>query len=61
VEDLFREFAVEVTDGQQGAAELVRALVGAGVDVARVERVPVSAADIIERVLATSDRRDGDV
>jgi len=25
--------------------------------VARVERVPVSAADIIERVLATSDRR----
>jgi ABC-2 type transport system ATP-binding protein len=60
-EDLFREFAVEVTDGEQGAAELVRALVGAGVDVARVERVPVSAADIIERVLATSNRRDADV
>ena len=57
MEELFREFAVEVTDGHQGAAELVRALVAAGVDVARVERVPVSAADIIERVLATSDRR----
>jgi ABC-type multidrug transport system ATPase subunit len=53
MEDLVREFAVEVTDGHQGAAELVRALVGAGVDVARVERVPVSAADIIERVLAS--------
>jgi ABC-2 type transport system ATP-binding protein len=58
MEELFREFAVEVTDGHQGAAELVRALVAAGVDVARVERVPVSAADIIERVL-TSDREGG--
>jgi len=61
VDELFREFAVEVTDGHQGAAELVRALVAAGVDVARVERIPVSAADIIERVLATSERRDADV
>ena len=61
VEELFREFAVEVTDGHQGAAELVRALVAVGVDVARVERIPVSAADIIERVLATSGQRDADV
>ena len=58
MEELFREFAVEVTEGHQGAAELVRALVAAGVDVARVERVPVSAADIIERVLS-SDREGG--
>ena len=28
MEELFREFAVEVTDGHQGAAELVRTLVG---------------------------------
>ena len=50
----WREFAIVVPEGHDGAAEVVRALVTAGVDVARIERVPVSAADIIERVLARS-------
>jgi hypothetical protein len=35
--------------------------VQSGVDVARIERVPVSAADIIERVLAQQPARSVDV
>jgi ABC-2 type transport system ATP-binding protein len=58
----WREYSIVVPNGHEGAADVVRALVAAGVDVARVERVPVSAADIIERVLARSadgeDARD---
>jgi ABC-2 type transport system ATP-binding protein len=54
----WREYSLVVPNGHEGAADVVRALVAAGVDVARVERVPVSAADIIERVLAR-DALDG--
>lgn len=48
----WREYGLVVPGGHESAAGVVRALVELGVDVARIERVPVSAADIIERVLA---------
>ena len=56
----WREYSLVVPGGHDGAADVVRALVRMGVDVARVERLPVSAADIIERVLAQqpAERRD---
>jgi ABC-type multidrug transport system ATPase subunit len=57
----WREFSLVAPGGHESAAEVVRALVQSGVDVARIERVPVSAADIIERVLAQQPVRSSDV
>jgi len=50
----WREFSLVVPGGHDSSAHVIRALVEHGVDVARVERVPISAADIIERVLGHS-------
>jgi ABC-2 type transport system ATP-binding protein len=57
----WREYALVVSGGHDSAADVVRTLVNLGVEVARIERVPVSAADIIERVLARSSADAGDV
>jgi ABC-2 type transport system ATP-binding protein len=57
----WREFALVAPGGHESAAEVVRALVESGVDVARIERIPVSAADIIERVLGQQPARHTDV
>jgi ABC-2 type transport system ATP-binding protein len=45
--------AVELTvpEGAHGCADLVRALVAAGVPVARLEQIPVSLADLIETIV----------
>ncbi|HEV7993135.1 MAG TPA: ABC transporter ATP-binding protein [Gemmatimonadaceae bacterium] len=53
----WREFSLVVPGGHESAAEVVRALVQSNVDVARIERIPVSVADIIERVLAQQPAR----
>jgi ABC-type multidrug transport system ATPase subunit len=58
---VWREFSLIVPGGHESAAEIVRALVHGGVDVARIERIPVSVADIIERVLAQQPARAADV
>ena len=50
----WREFSLVVPGGHDSSAHVIRALVEHVVDVARVERVPISAADIIERVLGHS-------
>jgi ABC-2 type transport system ATP-binding protein len=57
----WREFSLVAPGGHESAAEVVRALVQGGVDVARIERIPVSAADIIERVLGQQPARHTDV
>jgi hypothetical protein len=57
----WREFSLIAPGGHESAAEVVRALVESGVDVARIERIPVSAADIIERVLALQPVRSASV
>jgi ABC-2 type transport system ATP-binding protein len=57
----WREFSLNVPGGHESAAEVVRALVQDGVDVARIERIPVSVADIIERVLAQQPARNASV
>jgi ABC-2 type transport system ATP-binding protein len=57
----WRMFSLLVPGGHESAAEVVRALVQAGVYVARIERIPVSVADIIERVLAQQPARDAHV
>jgi ABC-2 type transport system ATP-binding protein len=57
----WREFSLNVPGGHESAAEVVRALVQGGVDVARIERIPVSVADIIERVLAQQPARSASV
>jgi len=57
----WREFSLVAPGGHEGAAEVVRALVQSGVDLARIERIPVSAADIIERVLGQQTSSHADV
>jgi ABC-type multidrug transport system ATPase subunit len=57
----WREFSLVAPGGHESAAEVVRALVEGGVEVARIERIPVSAADIIERVLAQQPVRTAHV
>jgi ABC-2 type transport system ATP-binding protein len=57
----WREFSLVVPGGHESAAQVVRALVQNGVDVARIERVPVSVADIIERVLGQAQTKRADV
>jgi len=42
---------VELSGGERTAAETLRRLVAAGLPVARFERVPLSLADLIERVI----------
>jgi ABC-2 type transport system ATP-binding protein len=51
----WHEFEVEVRGGEDAAAEALRRIVAAGITVARFERVPVSLADLIERIIEDED------
>jgi ABC-type multidrug transport system ATPase subunit len=55
----WRAVDLEIASGEEGAAQVVAALVRAGVSVARCEKVPLSLADLLERVVAArANRRD---
>ncbi len=51
------EVELELPGGLTRAAEVLRSLAGAGVTVGRLERVPLSLATLIERIIAAGSER----